>query len=568
MSFVLVSPEIVTAAAADVADIGSSLSAANKASAVSTTGLAAAAADEVSAAIASLFSSHAKDFQAISAEAAAFHTQFVQALSAGAGAYAATEAANESPLVLLFDDALAIINLPTNVLVGRPLIGNGANGTTNAQGVGTRGGAGGFLLGSGGSGGDSIAPGMPGGAGGSAGLLGAGGAGGLGGIGATGGAGGTGGLLYGNGGPGGIGGPVSTGGLGGSAQFIGNGGAGGLGGELGGTGGTGGRGGELYGNGGAGGTGGVSGGPGGVAAGHGGAGGAAPLVGVNGAAGANGSIPAISISVDQQINRPYVNVSIGGGPSSQVILDTGSEGLVVPPQDVNFTSLGAITGSNFVKYGDSSNYTIENYNTYSTTVNFGNGIVTTTPVTVAVITSATQTINGVTTNLSTSQELAVCGIGANPYGGLTPSTGPVQALPGTLSQGVLIDEQLDAVQFGANPFNYFATTSGAPVTTLHVSVNNGPIQTVNGALVDSGGLWGVLPSSLGTGSTVDGYTPPGTTLEFYTAGNVSLYTETVGASPEAPTVISGAFLNTGNLAFQVMPIYLQYGGIGTYYFDV
>jgi hypothetical protein len=61
----------------------------------------AAGSDEVSAAIASLFSSHGKAFQALSAQAAAFHSRFVQALIAGAGAYAGAEAANAAPFETL-----------------------------------------------------------------------------------------------------------------------------------------------------------------------------------------------------------------------------------------------------------------------------------------------------------------------------------------------------------------------------------------------------------------------------------------------------------------------------------
>ena len=57
-----------------------------------------AAADEVSAAIAALFSGQAQEFQALGAQAAAFHEQFVQALRGAGGAYAAAEAANASPL--------------------------------------------------------------------------------------------------------------------------------------------------------------------------------------------------------------------------------------------------------------------------------------------------------------------------------------------------------------------------------------------------------------------------------------------------------------------------------------
>src|SRR5689334_19257257 len=98
MSFVIAAPEFVTAAASDLADIGAAINAANVAATGTTTAVVAAGADEVSAAVASLFSSHGQAFQALSAQAAAFHDQFVRSLSAGAGMYAATEAANASPL--------------------------------------------------------------------------------------------------------------------------------------------------------------------------------------------------------------------------------------------------------------------------------------------------------------------------------------------------------------------------------------------------------------------------------------------------------------------------------------
>src|SRR6516165_12822303 len=81
MSYVVAVPEFVASAASDLAAIGSRLSAAHLAAAVPTTAVVAAAGDEVSAAIASLFSGHAQ--QALSAKAAVFHTQFVQALTGG-----------------------------------------------------------------------------------------------------------------------------------------------------------------------------------------------------------------------------------------------------------------------------------------------------------------------------------------------------------------------------------------------------------------------------------------------------------------------------------------------------
>ncbi|MGA9362550.1 MAG: PE domain-containing protein [Mycobacterium sp.] len=140
MSYVIAAPEFVTAAATDLAGIGSSLSEANAAAAASTTRVITAAGDEVSAAIAAVFSAHGQGFQALSARAAAFHEQFVQALKASGGSYAGAEAANvvgitASPAQTLEQDVLGVINAPFLALNGRPLIGTGAigNGFAFAQ---------------------------------------------------------------------------------------------------------------------------------------------------------------------------------------------------------------------------------------------------------------------------------------------------------------------------------------------------------------------------------------------------------------------------------------------------
>lgn len=94
MSFVTVVPEVVGQAAGQLDNIGSALSAARAAAAGPTTGVVAAAGDEVSAAIAALFSSHAQQFQALNAQAAAFHSQLTNLLNAGAASYLGAEIAN------------------------------------------------------------------------------------------------------------------------------------------------------------------------------------------------------------------------------------------------------------------------------------------------------------------------------------------------------------------------------------------------------------------------------------------------------------------------------------------
>lgn len=205
MSFVLIAPEFVTAAAGDLTNLGSSISAANASAASATTQVLAAGADEVSARIAALFGGFGLEYQAISAQVAAYHQRFVQALSTGAGAYASAEAAAAEQIVL------GVINAPTQALLGRPLIGDGANATTP-----------------GGAGGSGFGAGIPGGRGGD------GGSGGLIGDGGTGGGAGAGDAA------------ASAGGNGGNARLIGNGGDGGPG-MFGGPGGAGGSGGTIFG---------------------------------------------------------------------------------------------------------------------------------------------------------------------------------------------------------------------------------------------------------------------------------------------------------------------------------
>jgi hypothetical protein len=98
MSYVIAAPEMMTSAATDLATIGSDLTAAHTAAATSTVALVPAAADEVSASIAHVFSQHAAGYQALAGKAAAFHEQFVQTLKTSAGSYAGAEAAAAASL--------------------------------------------------------------------------------------------------------------------------------------------------------------------------------------------------------------------------------------------------------------------------------------------------------------------------------------------------------------------------------------------------------------------------------------------------------------------------------------
>lgn len=96
LSYVIAHPEMLAAAAEDLAGIHATLGEATTAAAAPTTGIAAAGADDISAAIADMFGSYGQEFQALGAQASAFHDEFVNLLRSGADAYLSTEAGSAS----------------------------------------------------------------------------------------------------------------------------------------------------------------------------------------------------------------------------------------------------------------------------------------------------------------------------------------------------------------------------------------------------------------------------------------------------------------------------------------
>ncbi len=617
MSFAIVVPASVADAATGLENLSTTIRSAHAAAAAPTTAIAAAAGDEVSAAIAALFARQGAAYQAVSAQAAAFHTQLVDMINASARAYAAAEAANAAPLQALEEDILALINAPTNILLGRPLIGDGADGITNAAGVGSDGGAGGILWGNGGRGGASVADGVQGGAGGPAGLIGSGGTGGMGGLAAAGGAGGTGGLLWGDGGTGGLGGWTGTGGAGGNALFFGDGGTGGQGGTFrvnpagftlsGGSGGPGGTGGLFWGNGGAGGIGGpyalgglggsaqwfgdggtggmggafADGGPGGAAGqliGNGGTGGtggvvtgvggpggvSGQLLGHAGATGVNGGPAAVQLTMHG--TRPTLQVSVDGAPFVRATVDTGSNALFFAPQDVDLPALGAPTRTGLTyNFGSPGDETVVTYDEYNAAINFGNGIMTQ-PTRIGVITSEIH-------NGQPAQPETLIGVGANANGPGFAVTA-VQQLPGQLAHGILVNQPGHYFQFGDNPLPEIARIPGSPFTSvLQVQVDNTILQPVAVGAIDTGGVYGLIPLNLLPPDLqhlpVGGLLPAGTRI-YVAAGNSVLYEQITLAGPYATQVTApGAPFNTGNYPYTLMPIYHSFSpsGEGTVIFD-
>lgn len=112
MSFVVAMPELIQGAAQDLAGIRSSLAEATAAATGPTTGVAAAAEDEVSIALASLFGNFGAEFQAVSAQAQVFHQEFLGLINAGANAYLGTEVANVQQTLL------GDIGVPAQALLG------------------------------------------------------------------------------------------------------------------------------------------------------------------------------------------------------------------------------------------------------------------------------------------------------------------------------------------------------------------------------------------------------------------------------------------------------------------
>ncbi|OBK50283.1 PE family protein [Mycobacterium kubicae] len=117
MSYLVTAPDVLASAAANVDGIATAINEANAAAAGRTTGLLAAAEDEVSAAIAGLFNAYGNEYQAVIRQAETFQTEFTQALSTAANTYAQAEAAAATALTT----ASNAINSPLQALLGQPV---------------------------------------------------------------------------------------------------------------------------------------------------------------------------------------------------------------------------------------------------------------------------------------------------------------------------------------------------------------------------------------------------------------------------------------------------------------
>jgi hypothetical protein len=88
-------------------------------------------------------------------------------------------------------------------------------------------------------------------------------------------------------------------------------------------------------------------------------------------------------------------------------------------------------------------------------------------------------------------------------------------------------------------------------------------------MIDSGGLYGTIPSSvLGTGQA-SGTVPAGTIISVYTGdGHTLLYSYTTTGT-NSPAITSGGRMETGYEPFAQQPVYIGYSpsGVGVMTFD-
>lgn len=123
MSFFNAVPDAMGMAAVELAGINSVIQTANAAAALPTTVIPAPAQDQVSAAVAALYSTYARGYQALGTQVAAFHDQFVRALSSSAGTYALGEAANAAAMRSPLSHLIQPGNAPVRSADGQPVFG-------------------------------------------------------------------------------------------------------------------------------------------------------------------------------------------------------------------------------------------------------------------------------------------------------------------------------------------------------------------------------------------------------------------------------------------------------------
>jgi hypothetical protein len=256
-----------------------------------------------------------------------------------------------------------------------------------------------------------------------------------------------------------------------------------------------------------------------------------------------------------------VHASIDGGSSVPLLVDTGSAGLVIPWQDLgsgselsDLLSLGLPSSFGESGYSGGVDYIYLTYN--SLPVDYLNGgtdaLSTTGPVDVEVYSWDPGNLGSLFTNnafenfLGSNDVSGILGVGDNASG---PTTSPFESYGGVLVDATGKDPELIV---GSSAPTGGDTVSGAPISSLYESVNGGTPLAVSDD-VDSGGVYGTIPSSLTTS------VPDGTVISVYdnSAGTgTPLYSYMVEG--DAPTLTSGTSIDSGVEPFLQEPIYIDY----------
>jgi hypothetical protein len=294
----------------------------------------------------------------------------------------------------------------------------------------------------------------------------------------------------------------------------------------------------------------------------------------------NGKVYAVVPVQMKSVTEPVVNVSVNNGSRNPMLVDTGSSGLLLTRDSVGSGDLGAPIGSGEVTYSGAVTQTFH-YTTYQTTVDLGGGAVSA-PTAVNIVDDADAA--AFKKFLKPAGVVGILGVGANTYGPgpgpdpgqgcTTPSAGctiPTASMPGELSDGFLLYQgaflgYLGVMVLGPDPLATRVSVPGAPDANVLVTVsgvNGGAPQTAY-SIIDSGGVYGTLPSYLigipPAGPKEDPvYAPAGTKISVYTADGATLlytYTTTVFNGPEV--VADDDLMNTGYIPFQQGPIYINY----------
>lgn len=287
----------------------------------------------------------------------------------------------------------------------------------------------------------------------------------------------------------------------------------------------------------------------------------------------NSQVYAVRLMRTVATTQQIVYVSVNGSAMLPVLLDTGSSGLSIVGRYVPTAGLGEPTGTGESGYGNDSVSVRYSYTKYRTTIDFGGGAISS-PGDVMIVDPSSESIyeNYAVASLGLAGTL---GIAANSGSGPTLTA----LLPGELKDGILMYQNIIGpwgfVVFGPNPLPSRVSVPGGPIGDQQVQVNDGPLNPIR-INVDSGGVRGGLPRSVVGGAAQGNALIPGTRLTFYTADGQTVLYSYVVTSTTSPVVYddsqpTATRPNSGNMPFQLGPIYLDYstpGGLGTTHFDI